>query len=46
MSILWTDPRGHKLIAAALFMQITGMLVVRKILRIKFSFQFSVVSFQ
>jgi tight adherence protein B len=35
MSILWTDPRGHKLIAAALFMQITGMLVVRKILRIK-----------
>jgi tight adherence protein B len=35
MSILWSDPRGHKLIAAALFMQITGMLVVRKILRIK-----------
>ncbi len=35
MSILWSDPRGHKLIAVALFMQITGMLVVRKILRIK-----------
>jgi tight adherence protein B len=35
MSILWRDPRGHKLIAVALFMQITGMLVVRKILRIK-----------
>lgn len=35
MSILWSDPRGHKLIAAALFMQITGMLIVRKILRIK-----------
>jgi tight adherence protein B len=35
MSILWSDPRGHKLIAAAIFMQITGMLVVRKILRIK-----------
>ena len=35
MSVLWTDPRGHYLIAAALFMQITGMLVVRKILRIK-----------
>jgi len=35
MSILWSDPRGHKLIAAALFMQITGMIVVRKILRIK-----------
>ncbi|HEX8142463.1 MAG TPA: type II secretion system F family protein [Pyrinomonadaceae bacterium] len=35
MSILWRDPRGHKLIAVALIMQITGMLVVRKILRIK-----------
>jgi tight adherence protein B len=35
MSIMWNDPRGHKLIFAALFMQITGMLVVRKILRIK-----------
>lgn len=35
MSVLWRDPRGHKLIAVALFMQITGMLVVRKILRIK-----------
>ncbi|HEX8774625.1 MAG TPA: type II secretion system F family protein [Pyrinomonadaceae bacterium] len=35
MSILWRDPRGHKLIAVALFMQVTGMLVVRKILRIK-----------
>ena len=35
MSILWSDPRGHKLIAAALFMQISGMLIVRKILRIK-----------
>ncbi|HEV2915014.1 MAG TPA: type II secretion system F family protein [Pyrinomonadaceae bacterium] len=35
MSILWSDPRGHKLIFAALLMQTTGMLVVRKILRIK-----------
>jgi tight adherence protein B len=35
MSILWKDPRGHNLIAAAVFMQITGMLIVRKILRIK-----------
>jgi Flp pilus assembly protein TadB len=35
MSILWKDQRGHKLIAAALLMQITGMLIVRKILRIK-----------
>jgi len=35
MSVLWKDPRGHKLIAAAMFMQITGMLIVRKILNIK-----------
>jgi tight adherence protein B len=35
MSILWKDPRGHYLIAAAMIMQITGMLIVRKILRIK-----------
>src|SRR5688500_16633915 len=35
MSVLWKDPRGHYLIAAALFMQITGMLIVRKILNIK-----------
>lgn len=35
MSVLWKDPRGHYLIAAALTMQITGMLIVRKILRIK-----------
>lgn len=35
MSVLWKDPRGHYLIAAALFMQVTGMLIVRKILNIK-----------
>lgn len=35
MSVLWKDQRGHYLIAAALFMQITGMLIVRKILAIK-----------
>ncbi|HEX8710159.1 MAG TPA: type II secretion system F family protein [Pyrinomonadaceae bacterium] len=35
MSVLWTDPRGHRLIAIALGMQLTGMLVVRKILNIK-----------
>jgi tight adherence protein B len=35
MSVLWKDPRGHYLIAAAMFMQITGMLIVRKILQIK-----------
>jgi tight adherence protein B len=35
MSVLWLDARGHKLIAAALLMQITGMLIVRKILKIK-----------
>jgi len=35
MAILWNDYRGHYLIMAALFLQITGMLIVRKILRIK-----------
>lgn len=35
MSVLWKDTRGHYLIAAAMFMQVTGMLIVRKILKIK-----------
>ncbi|MDX6613195.1 MAG: tight adherence protein [Blastocatellia bacterium] len=35
MSVLWKDPRGHMLIGVALFLQVTGMLIVRKILRIK-----------
>ena len=35
MSVLWKDQRGHYLIAVALFLQITGMLIVRKILNIK-----------
>jgi tight adherence protein B len=35
MSVLWKDPRGHYLIGTAMFMQVTGMLIVRKILRIK-----------
>jgi tight adherence protein B len=35
MAILWKDQRGHYLIAIALMLQVTGMLIVRKILRIK-----------
>jgi tight adherence protein B len=35
MAILWKDQRGHYLIAAAMFLQVTGMLIVRKILDIK-----------
>jgi tight adherence protein B len=35
MSVLWSDPRGHNLLAVAVAMQIIGMLVIRKILRIK-----------
>jgi tight adherence protein B len=35
MSVLWKDDRGHYLIAIAMFMQVTGMLIVRKILKIK-----------
>lgn len=35
MAVLWKDQRGHYLIGAALMLQITGMLIVRKILKIK-----------
>jgi tight adherence protein B len=35
MSILWKDQRGHYLIGTALLLQVTGMLIVRKILKIK-----------
>jgi tight adherence protein B len=35
MAILWKDQRGHYLIATALLLQVTGMMIVRKILRIK-----------
>jgi len=35
MAVLWKDQRGHYLIGVALLLQITGMLIVRKILRIK-----------
>ena len=35
MSVLWKDSRGHYLIGAAMFMQVTGMLIIRKILSIK-----------
>jgi tight adherence protein B len=35
MAILWKDQRGHYMIGAAVIMQITGMLIVRKILDIK-----------
>jgi tight adherence protein B len=35
MSVLWNDPRGHNLLYAASFMQVMGMLIIRKILKIK-----------
>ncbi|HEX8845476.1 MAG TPA: type II secretion system F family protein [Pyrinomonadaceae bacterium] len=35
MSVLWKDPRGHKLIYLAIGLQLSGMMIVRKILRIK-----------
>ena len=35
MAVLWKDTRGHYLIATAMMLQVTGMLIVRKILRIK-----------
>lgn len=35
MDVLWRDPRGHKLIAVAVTMQILGMLMVQRIMKIK-----------
>lgn len=35
MNVMWYDPRGHKLLALAAAMQITGMLLIQKILRIQ-----------
>lgn len=35
MDVMWRDPRGHKLIAAAAIMQVLGMLMVQKIMKIK-----------
>jgi tight adherence protein B len=35
MSILWTDPRGLKLIYIASGMEVIGALIIRKIVRIR-----------
>jgi tight adherence protein B len=35
MEVMWRDPRGHKLLVVAGIMQILGMLMVQKIMRIK-----------
>jgi len=35
MEVMWRDPRGHKLLAAAAIMQLLGMLMVQKIMKIK-----------
>ncbi len=35
MDVLYLDPRGHKLIAAAAIMQVLGMLMVQKIMKIR-----------
>ena len=35
MDVMWRDPRGHKLLAAAAIMQVLGMLMVQKIMKIK-----------
>lgn len=35
MDVMWQDPRGHKLIFLAVTMQLLGMLLVRKIMRIR-----------
>lgn len=35
MEVMWRDPRGHNLLFIAAVMQLLGMLMVRKIMRIK-----------
>jgi len=35
MDVLYLDPRGHKLIAAAAIMQVLGMLMVKRIMKIR-----------
>ncbi len=35
MGVLWRDPRGHKLLAVASVMQVMGILMVQKIMKIK-----------
>jgi Flp pilus assembly protein TadB len=35
MEVMWRDPRGHNLLFIAAVMQILGMLMVNKIMKIK-----------
>lgn len=35
MRVLWTEPMGNQLLAAAIVLQTTGMIVVRRIMQIK-----------
>lgn len=35
LDVLWNDPRGQRLVYIAAGMQLTGMLIIRKIMRIK-----------
>ena len=35
MSVLFTDPMGHKMVGVALFMMLSGILWMRSIIRIR-----------
>jgi tight adherence protein B len=35
MDVMWKDPRGHWLLAAAAIMQVLGILMVQKIMKIR-----------
>jgi tight adherence protein B len=35
MDVMWKDPRGNKLLAIAVIMQILGMLMVQRIMKIR-----------
>jgi len=36
MQLLWTDPLGLKLLYGAIFLQVTGMLIIKKIINIEY----------
>ena len=36
MSLLWTDPMGLKMLAAAIVLQVTGSLIIRKLVDVEY----------
>ena len=36
MSVFWTDPLGVRMLVGAIVLQVIGMLVIRRLLRIEY----------